>query len=425
MVLWACGGQLTRGDTESPSTPADGTIERRLNVLYLDHCAQLSGGEIALARLVASLRGSRLSCEVVLGEPGHLEDLLAGSATVSVVPLPASTRHLRRAMVNSKIPMRRVLWDTTAYVIRLAAILRRRSPDLVVTNSLKAALYGGTASRLARVPVVWHLRDRVAPDYLPRPAVLLVRLAARALPLGIVANSVSTLATLKLPPGRRRRRPYAAAIGDPIARPPTPPARGDGPLVVGMVGRLAPWKGQEIFLRAFARAFPSGPERAIVVGGALFEEDAYAASLPRLAADLGLEERVEFVGHVVDVGSYYERMDVLVHASTVPEPFGQVIVEGMAQGIPVVAAAAGGPTEIVTDRVDGILYPPSDVGALAEVLQQLASDRELRERIGRAAWVASGRFAPAVIARETESFYRSVVERQASGRPRRLERSPR
>jgi glycosyltransferase involved in cell wall biosynthesis len=424
MVLSACGGQLTRGRSTSPSTAADGTSDPHLDVVYLDHCAQLSGGEIALARLVASLRGPRLSCEVVLGEHGLLEDLLAGSATVSVVALPASTGHLRRDMVSPGTPMRRVVWDTATYVVRLAAILRRRSPDLVVTNSLKAALYGGVASRLARVPVVWHLRDRIAPDYLPRSAVVLVRLAARVLPRGIVANSRSTLATLRLPSGGRRPA-FTAAVGDPFARSHTPPSRGDGPLVVGMVGRLAPWKGQEIFLHAFARAFPSGPQRAIVVGGALFDEDAYAAYLPALAAELGLEERVEFAGHVVDVDSYYERMDVLVHASTVPEPFGQVIVEGMAAGIPVVAAAAGGPTEIVTDGVDGILYPPSDVDALAEVLRRLANDRDLRERIGRAAWVASGRFAPAVIARETESFYRSVVQGGGVRSPRRRAPSPR
>jgi glycosyltransferase involved in cell wall biosynthesis len=399
-----------------------------LEVLYLDHCAQLSGGEIALARLVASLPPSGVRCEVVLGEHGLLEGLLADTSTVvRVLPLSESSRHLRRETVKPGVALLRGLWDTATYVVRLASDLRRRRPDLVVTNSLKAALYGGLASRLAGVPVVWHLRDRVDPDYLPRPAVALVRLAARVLPHGIIANSRSTLTTLHLPRNRSRggrRGPSTAVIGDPFARRGGTRARAEGTLVegtlvVGMVGRMAPWKGQNLFLRAFARAFPSGPERALVVGGALFGEDAYAASLPPLASALGLGGRVEFTGHVDDVAPYYERMDVLVHCSTVAEPFGQVIVEGMAEGIPVVAAAAGGPTEIVTHGVDGILYPPSDVDALAEVLRQLASDRPGRERMGRAARDTSSRFAPEVIAAETESVYREVVEARSARRARR------
>jgi len=413
-------GRLTphSGSETTPTSSLRESKAPHLSVVYLDHCAQLSGGEIALARLVASWPGSDVHCQVVLGEHGLLEDLLTDSADVRVVPLPDSARQLRRAAVKPGIALLKSLWETARYVIRLASDLRRRSPDLVVTNSLKSALYGAVASRLAGVPVIWHQRDRVAPDYLPRSAVLLVRLAARLLPDGVIANSQTTLATLHLPV-KAKGRPVTAVIGDPFERPGPARARRDGPLVVGMVGRLASWKGQDIFLRAFARAFPDGPETALVVGGALFGEDDYAASLPALASSLGLDGRVRFTGHVTDVGSYYGEMDVLVHASTVAEPFGQVVVEGMAEGIPVVAAAAGGPTEIITHDVDGILYPPSDVEALAAALRQLADDPLRRQRIGAAGLLAAGRFAPAVIARETESAYRRVLERQRGRRTRR------
>src|SRR3954464_11108830 len=79
--------------------------------------------------------------------------------------------------------------------------LRQVRPDIVPTNSLKAAIYGGLAGRLAGVPVVWHVRDRIADDYLPPPAVCLVRALSRVLPTAIVANCQSTLSTL---PGRKR-----------------------------------------------------------------------------------------------------------------------------------------------------------------------------------------------------------------------------
>jgi len=111
---------------------------------------------------------------------------------------------------------------------------------------------------MAGFPVVWHVRDRIAPDYLPRTAVVLVRLCARLLPTAIVANSEATLATLRLDHGPKRPRTLAA-IGSP-----SPLAGGKRrassqsteDLTVGMVGRIQPWKGQDIFLRAFANAFP-------------------------------------------------------------------------------------------------------------------------------------------------------------------------
>ena len=325
-----------------------------------------------------------------------------------MVPLSGRSRHLRRAAVKPGIALLKSLWDTAVYVARLASDLRRRPPDLVVTNSLKAALYGGMAGRLARVPVVWHLRDRIAPDYLPRSAVALVRLAARALPQGVIANSRSTLATLRLPEDGRRR-PVTAVIGDPLATPVPRPASGEGPLVVGMVGRLAPWKGQDIFLRAFARAFPSAPSgpwsSAAPCSARTPMPPPFRPWLPLWAS------RGEWSSPARSSMSacFYSRMDILVHASTVAEPFGQVIVEGMAEGIPVVAAAAGGPTEIVTDGVDGILYPTADVDALADVLRQLAGDDERRRSISRAGRETARRFAPAAIATETESVYRDVL----------------
>jgi len=156
----------------------------------------------------------------------------------------------------------------------LARRLRRSDAELIITNSLKSAMYGGVAGRLAGVPVVWHLRDRIASDYLPAPAATLVRLLARILPSGIIANSEATLATLRLT-ARARRRLTVQAIGSPcemageaamLAAPALAPStrstavanQTGGQIEVGMVGRIAPWKGQDVFLRAFAAAYPAG-----------------------------------------------------------------------------------------------------------------------------------------------------------------------
>lgn len=391
----------------------------RKRVLYLDHCALASGAEIALARLLPHL--SAFQPSVLLAERGALVDQLRKSSIpVQVLGMKESTRSLRRSEVVPGVSMLRGAFGTIGYILSLSEVIRRLSPDLVATNSLKAALYGGAAGRIARRPVVWHLRDRIADDYLPRPAVALVKIAARILPSGVVANSQTTLGTLAL--SQRGRPNLRAVVGDPC-----PFVRDDeeslagasgadgtcirsgASLVFGMVGRLQAWKGQDLFLRAFARAFPSGSEEALIVGGPLFGEETYQARLSDMVSDLGLDGRVRFTGHVDDVVPLLESMDVLVHASVIPEPFGQVVLEGMAFGLPVVAPDAGGPMEVITDGVDGLLYPMGGEQELAASLLELAQSTELRERIGRAAATTASLYEPSRIARSVEQAYQGLT----------------
>ena len=177
-----------------------------------------------------------------------------------------------------------------------------------------------------------------------------------------------------------------------------------------MVGRIAPWKGQDVFLRAFAGAFPDGEERGLILGAPLFGEEEYERSLRALVEQLGLHDRVDLRGFTDDVAAELAEVDALVHASVIPEPFGRVIVEGMAAGLPVVAAAGGGPDEIVTEGVDGLLYPPGDVDELAARLRRVATDAGLAERLGRAGVERARAFSPELAAAQTSAFYRRVLE---------------
>src|SRR5919197_957599 len=142
---------------------ADSTSdERRLRVVVLDHVARLSGGEIALTRLLPAL-ARHVDVHVILGEEGPLvERLRAHGIETEVVPLAPRFRDVRRETVR---PLRLdplALAHLPAAVRRVSRRLRELDPDLVHTNSLKAALYGGLAARLVRVPAVWHVRDRIA-----------------------------------------------------------------------------------------------------------------------------------------------------------------------------------------------------------------------------------------------------------------------
>lgn len=388
---------------EEFASVVDGLRRRPLRVAYVDHCARLSGGELALLRLLPALSG--VEAQVVLAEDGPLRpELQRGGASVDVLPMGESVRRLPRERVRPGLEMVVRAAGAARYVVRLAAYLRKAGPDLVHTNSLKASLYGGLAGRLAGIPVIWHVRDRVAPDYLPRAAVVLVRLALRVLPTGVIANSRSTLRTLGAAGG------HSTVIYDPLGTVSTERRDRIHPLRIGIVGRISPWKGQDLFLRAFARAFPDGEEVAAVIGAPLFGEDNFKAELHHLSRDLGLEERVEFRGFREDIAGELGRLDILVHASVIPEPFGLVVIEGMAAGLVVIAADAGGPAEIICDRVDGILYPMGDVDGLATALAAAAADPVLRARLASTAAGSARRFEPSVIAQQVLAFYDTVLE---------------
>ncbi len=368
----------------------------RLRVVYLDHTAVPGGAEIALAELIRAMPDVR--AHVVLGADGPARHLLEqAGATVEVLPYGATA--LRRDAATVARAGATTLGGTAAYTARLARRLRALKPDVVHANSLKAAVYGGPAARAARVPFVWHARDFAGPEYLPAGAVRLVRTLARTVPTVVVANSAATLASLGVA-GRVVPSPVRPVTATPV------PHEG---FVAGSAARLSPWKGQHVFLEAFAQAFGDDPSAtARVVGGALFCEDDYAASLGALADRLGIQDRVVFTGQVDDVGQELTKLDVLVHSAVTPEPFGQVVVQGMSAGLPVVAANAGGPAETITDGVDGLLVPPGDVPAYAAALLRLRHDEKLRARLGAAGRRTAQRYAPDRIAAEVRDLYRSL-----------------
>ncbi len=381
-----------------------GTRDERARVVYLDHIARLSGGEIALLRLLPHLRS--VNAHVILGEDGPLAQRLQQEGiSVEVLPISSAARDLRRDTVRPGAASPLAALHTLAYVIRLALRLRRLRPDLVHTNSLKAGVYGSLAAKLAGVPVLWHVRDRIAEDYIPKAAVRLVRMLVRHLANGVGANSEATLQTLS---PATLHRPHAV-LPDSVMAPARPRTLDSDRITFGMLGRIAPWKGQDLFLRAFAAAFPQGDERAIVVGSAMFGEESYENELHELVEHLGLDGRVEFRGFREDVWTELAGFDVLIHASVIPEPFGQVVLEGLAAGLPVIAPDEGGPAAVIADGHTGRLFKSRDPEALSAAMRALGESRAERERLGKQGALAVAEYHPDTLAPRWEALYREVL----------------
>lgn len=360
-------------------------------VLLLDHTAELGGGEIALLNLVRNLDTSRHVPVVLLLSKGPLEQLLADAGVETrVLPLSDSILHARKDSLGGRTLLRIAdVFRCLLFCVHLARWIRSNNIVLVHANSLKADLIGAVAARLAGVPIIWHLRDRISRDYLPGSIVVLFRRACRVLPNVVVANSAATLTTVQ---------PAGSAICDAkgkwrVIHDGTPwtslPAVGRTGVLsseqatIGIVGRISPWKGQHVFLRAVASVRQCFPQaRFKVIGGPLFGESSYEQSLFSLCAELGLDDVVEFTGFCKNISNAIGALDILVHASTLGEPFGQVIIEAMALGKPVVATRGGGVPEIVAHGITGLLVPMNDPESLATALAELLSDPDRRIEMG-------------------------------------------
>ena len=395
---------------------------RQLRVCYLDHTAKLSGGEIALARLLETIDRKAIDPWVILAEDGTLaERLRAIGIRVDIVPLSDTVLDVRKDSVQSGIFSKvGLILQVLAYGFKVAALIRTQPVDIIHTNSLKSDIYGILVSRLCRVPLIWHIRDHIDVTYLPQFAVKMMRFLAARVPAFVIANSQSTLDQLHLAVAKPGAvvpsgvDPQGEVVYDGIASgipPIAPDTLMTGPLRIAIVGRLAGWKGQHIFLEAASKLVEAGIDAQFLIAGtAMFGEDSYVSELHSQVDRLGLQGKVQFLGHVDPIEAFLPTVSILVHASTSPEPFGQVVIEGMAAGIPVVATDGGGVKETVVHGETGLLVPMGNSQALADALRMLIDRPELRAKLS-----TKGRqrvlrhFTASITARKVERVYREVL----------------
>ena len=391
-------------DFHSP-LPALGGSTPPKRILYVDHTAKMSGGEIALLHLLENLDIRRFVPIVVLSADGPLrEKLEAAGIETHLLLISDSVLETRKDSLGISTLLR--LRDgalTGGYVWALARFIRQNRIDLVHTNSLKADILGGFAARMAHTPLLWHVRDRIDEDYLPRPIVWLFRRLCHWLPNYVIANSQSTLETLQFKKVERTAAVYSGVdiatrvlvVHDGVQRAPRQaPVVYAGPHsagleavlsqqdtqtpVVGIIGRISSWKGQHIFpsrRRHRARTIPTrslSNHRVGHVSTKKLTSRRFVIS-PRPWA---WRDCVEFLGFRNDIPKVVADLTVLVHASVTAEPFGQVIVEGMVAEKPVIATNGGGAKEIVVNGDTGLLVPMGDVAAMAEAILFLLDNPE-------------------------------------------------
>jgi glycosyltransferase involved in cell wall biosynthesis len=348
-----------------------------MNVLYLNHSAQISGAENSLRALLWQFRRAHPEVEPVIALPGmgpYPELLRDEEWNVTFAPL----RRLQRPsnLVSGMRALFHVL-RMTPFVARLAS--RTRS-QLIHSNSTTDHLVGGLAAARTMKPAIWHVRDLVS---LQRIAPALAQRATWVVAIsGCVAEH---LRQDGVPPEKVRLIHNGL---DPDEWYPREQSQLRNSLslpadtfLFGCVGQLTPWKNQAAFIEAAARLSQDencAHARFVILGGNLWgEHDDYVQQLRDLIRQHNLQERFNFIPHQVNNVDALSALDAIVLASH-DEPFGRVLIEGMALRKVVIAYASNGPLEIITHGQDGLLVPPDEADGLTNAMRRALHDQELR-----------------------------------------------
>ena len=358
-------------------------------VLYLQATSEIGGSDISLVRIIEKLDKTRFRPYALLPSDGPL----VGKLQLQGCEVFLLKEMMKLTTRKGKLLYLRYLMNYPRAAWKLVKMIRSEHIDLVHTNSAHN-LYGFLAAKLSGRPHVWHVREIVWQSKILRAVerFLLKHLTDRVVVTsdavaGIIGNSRgSTPAHVRKIPNGIDTRLYhpgndGRGVREQLGRATEVP-------LVGLVCRLDRWKGVETFLQAVALCHKECPEaRFLIVGGEIEGGEAFAKELYRLADVLDLKDIVHFTGwryQPEDMPGVHAALDLLVVASSAPEPFGLVLLEAMATGKPVVATDHGGPKEICVDGETALLVPPQDPQRMAEAILELLRNRERAREMGAA-----------------------------------------
>jgi len=406
-----------------------------MRIAFVSVSDQLGGSEAMLLQVASQLKRTQPSCDqhLILPGDGPLGELArAIRMSTIVLPMPPSLSRLGewglRTQTRGRAGARlvRAALDLPSYEREMRRALDAIRPDIVHSNGFKAHIVSARVHDPARA-LVWHMHEYVSTRPVTRS--VLRRYADRCSAIvtnsGSVADDVrnvfassAQIRTIYNAVDLERFTPEGPAAD--LDRLAGLPSLSPSHVRVGLIATFSRWKGHDVFLRALAMLPRSRNLRSYVIGGALYETDRSQYSLDELralAVTSGVADRVGFTGFIAASEQAIRALDVVVHASTTPEPFGLVIAEAMACGRAVITSGAGGSAELVRHGSDAITHEPGNADSLARAIDALTTDAPLRRRIGTTArQSALERFDARRLGAEFAAVYAAARDRAVAHR---------
>lgn len=337
-------------------------------VLIVSPGAELYGSDRMVVATAAALIGSGRRVVVALGADGPLVSMIERTgAAVVVCPTPVLRKRYLSPVGLVQLAGQAVRQGAPAW-----KLLRSVRPQTMIVNTLTAPLWF-LLGRAARTRVVCHIHEAEASVH---PLVRKALYAPLALADRCLINSRFSLGVVRREAPRAARRTrivYNEVAGPPHVVPPREAV--EGPVRLLFVGRLSERKGPHVAVDALGRLREAGVTASLTLAGAVFPgNEAYEERLRARVDELGLSERVTFLGFVDDVWAQAAQADIWLVPSTVDEPFGNVAVEASLAARPQVVSDIAGLKEASAHASAVVLVPPQDAGALADAIARIVAE---------------------------------------------------
>ncbi|MFM7437071.1 MAG: glycosyltransferase family 4 protein [Snowella sp.] len=394
-----------------------------MKIVFVNPVGAVGGAERAMLTFMKALLEQQ-KCPIELHLIVGTEGPLIGQAqrlgvAVTTLQLPEKfnqlgdsafkKRNLLEAILLLLLRSLKTLPSLIDYGKEFKQALENIQPDLIHSNGIKTHLLTIFA-KPKTVPLIWHIHD----FYGSRPLMAKVlKWSSHRAQLGIaISQAVAKDARVTLP-SLPTEVVYNAVDIDYFS-PEVLPTH--SPLRIGLVATFARWKGQDIFLKAIAelrKSYPSLNGVFYIIGGPIYKTQGSQFSQQELeeqASHLGISDKVNFLGFQQNIVEIYHWLDIVVHASTQPEPFGLAIVEAMACGKAVIVSQAGCASELFTQNEDAISVPPGDSIALANAIADLVNKPEKRQYLSeKARQTAVQRFNHQRLGQQLIDIYQAVI----------------
>jgi len=356
-----------------------------LPVLILDPANFIGGAECFMLDFLRYTT-SKKNYTFIVGTTGNKEYVSQIPAHCKIFKLPLP--RLRLFSLSSLLALRRSVREISSFV-------EKKKIALIISNSVRSHVIASFVSKKTHVPLLWMMHDFTFPrmilSYLAKVPVRIVCVSYAVRKYVLLATRGKWKEKMVVIPNgvdlANIQQQAAMNIKLPLKR---------NEIWVGTIGRIERWKGQEYFIRAAIKMLNLVPRARFFIIGSPTEYDRktihYFEMLKRLVVHNRLTTKVNFTGYLPNVYPLLSKLDILVHTAIEPEPFGRVVLEGMAMKKPVIASPLGGPSEVIKDGSDGFLVDPKDTTRLASVMMELASAQHKRDMVGEAAYQKVSQF---------------------------------
>jgi len=373
---------------------------KKINILYIDNTFTFGGAINSLLNLFKALNKEKYCPILITGQPdGFLASRFKEFIYYRVhYKLPWIHNKLHKKIISLRIFQNKILLKVANSVrffywlicitlpesFRYYKIGKRHNVKIVhLNNMLGGQLAGIIASKFLNVPCVAHLRDfeeiilikKLYAGMIDHHIAISSAIKKNLLDLEVPEHKISTVWDTVDLKEFNCNASYENLLEEFDIN--------KGEKIFGIFGRIIEWKGIREFILSADYVFKEVPDaKAFIVGDSSDGDKDYYHSVITLARSLGIDDKIVFTGFREDMPELMNMMEVVVHASIKPEPFGMVLIEGMALGKPVVATKAGGPLDVIIDGESGFLVGIGDYVEMGKKVNMLLKNPALSKEMG-------------------------------------------